>query len=90
MRRKSRFEGYLQHFENKSQRYRVQPKEFLQALQTEAATLTKTVAASNGDWIVKGFIDIYFNVYTLSVDTKVVSKVLELLLYPVFVRFAET
>jgi len=63
---------------------------FLQALQAEALTFTQAVTTDSGDWIVKGFIDIYRRVYTLSVDTKVLSKVLELLLYPAFVRFAET
>ena len=39
--------------------------------------------------IVKGFIDIYKNIYTISIDTKVVSKVIELLLIPAFERFAK-
>lgn len=68
----------------------MKPEDFLQALQAEAQTFTQAVATENGDWIVKGFIDIYRCVYTLSLDTKVVSKVLELLLYPAFARFAET
>ena len=68
----------------------MKPEEFLQALQAEAQTFTQAVATENGEWIVKGFIDIYRRVYTLSVDTKVISKVLELLLTPAFVRFAET
>lgn len=63
---------------------------FLRELQAEATTFTQAVATESGDWIVKGFIDITRRVYTLSVDTKVVSKVLELLLYPAFVKFAET
>lgn len=66
------------------------PEIFLQALQAEANTFTQAVATESGDWIVKGFIDIYRRVFTLSVDTKVVSKVLDLLLYPSFARFAET
>ena len=68
----------------------MKPENFLQALQAEADTFTQAVATESGEWIVKGFIDIYRRVYTLSVDTKVVSKVLELLLTPAFVRFAET
>lgn len=68
----------------------VDKDKFLQALQAEAQTFTQAVATDDGEWIVKGFVDIYRRVYTLSVDTKVVSKVLELLLYPAFVRFAET
>lgn len=61
---------------------------FLAALQSEAATFTSAVATEGGDWIVKGFIDIYKQIYTISLDTKVVSKVLEILLYPHFIRFA--
>jgi hypothetical protein len=47
-----------------------------------------TVATDSGDWVVKGFIDIYRNIYTASVDTKVVSKIIELMLLPVISRFA--
>lgn len=38
--------------------------------------------------MVKGFIDVYRNIYTISVDTKVVSKIIELLLFPVISQFA--
>ena len=48
------------------------------------------MATNEGDWIIKGFIDVYQHVYSISVDTKIVSKVLELLLFPMFVEFAET
>lgn len=41
------------------------------------------------DWIVKGFIDINKNIYTISVDTKVVSKIIELMLFPIISRFAK-
>ena len=47
------------------------------------------LATDTGDWVVKGFIDVYRNIYTISVDTKVVSKIIELLLFPVVSRFAE-
>lgn len=46
------------------------------------------LATDEGDWTVKGFIDVYRNIYTVSVDTKVVSKIIELMLYPMFVSFA--
>ncbi|MBU5425868.1 EcoRV family type II restriction endonuclease [Tissierella pigra] len=42
----------------------------------------------NKDWTVKGFIDIYKNIYTISVDTKVVSKIMELMLFPIIHKFA--
>lgn len=61
---------------------------FLQRLQAEAATFEKRISTENGDWTVKGFIDIFKNVYTISADTKVVSKLIELMLFPSFVAFA--
>lgn len=63
--------------------------DFLSNLQTHSAAFAKAVATNEGDWIVKGFIDIYRQIYTVSVDTKIVSKVLELLLFPMFVEFAK-
>jgi hypothetical protein len=63
--------------------------EFVSALQAEAANLTQAVATEDGDWIIKGFIDIYRRIYTISVDTKVISKVLELLLIPKLAEVSE-
>ena len=47
-----------------------------------------TLATDRGDWVVKGFIDVYRNIYTISVDTKVISKIIELMLFPVISQFA--
>jgi hypothetical protein len=63
--------------------------EFLKNLQTHAASFAKAVATNEGEWIIKGFIDVYQRIYTISVDTKIVSKVLELLLFPMFVEFGK-
>ncbi|MCY3914999.1 MAG: restriction endonuclease [Chloroflexi bacterium] len=41
-----------------------------------------------GDWVVKGFIDTYQNIYTISADTKVISKLIELMLFPLLDDFA--
>jgi len=49
-----------------------------------------TVSTNKGDWIIKGFIDIAKNIYTISVDTKVVSKIMELLLFPSISKFAHS
>lgn len=46
------------------------------------------VATDNSEWTVKGFIDIYKNIYTISTDTKVVSKIIELMIFPILVKFA--
>ena len=64
-------------------------EQFLKKLQAHAATFQKAVATNEGDWIIKGFIDVYRHIYTISVDTKIISKVLELLLFPMFVEFAK-
>lgn len=42
----------------------------------------------DGEWTVKGFIDVFKNVYAISVDTKVISKILELMLLPIIEQFA--
>jgi hypothetical protein len=49
----------------------------------------KVLETSSGDWTVKGFIDISKNIYTISVDTKVISKIIELMLFPVLQKFAK-
>jgi hypothetical protein len=63
--------------------------EFLLHLQSHTQSFAAAVATNEGDWIIKGFIDIYRRIYTISVDTKIVSKVLELLLFPMFVDFGK-
>lgn len=62
---------------------------FLSILQEEARHFAQAVATEEGDWIVKGFIDVYKRIYTMPGDTKVVSKVIELFLIPKLVQFAE-
>src|SRR5580700_10804679 len=64
--------------------------EFLEKLQAHAESFAKAVASNDGEWIIKGFIDVYRRIYSISVDTKIVSKVLELLLFPMFVEFGRT
>ena len=46
------------------------------------------ISTDSGEWTVKGFIDLYKNIYTISLDTKVVSKVIELMIFPKIVEFA--
>ncbi len=59
---------------------------FAQQLKEFAKTLGSFIA--KGDkWTIKGFIDIFKNIYTISTDTKIVSKVLELHLFPHFFGF---
>lgn len=51
--------------------------------------LTRIVTSDNGQWTVKGFIDTYKNIYTISADTKIVSKILEIHLFPHITQFAK-
>lgn len=61
---------------------------FTKQLKEFANTLGSCIAKDD-EWVVKGFIDIFRNIYTISSDTKIVSKVLELHLFPHFLSFAE-
>ena len=61
---------------------------FREALIEHFSDFQKAIASDDGDWTVKGFIDIYKNIYTISVDTKVVSKIMELMLFPLIMQFA--
>ena len=62
--------------------------DFRRNLLTHFSNFRRTLATDNGDWVVKGFIDVYRNIYTISVDTKVVSKIMELMLFPIISQFA--
>ena len=64
-------------------------KEFKKALNIFTKKLEKYVSTENGDWSVKGFIDVYKNIYTISSDTKIVSKILEIHIFPQILQFAE-
>lgn len=62
---------------------------FKRSLENTFTEFFSIVAAPKGDWTVKGFIDIYKNIYTISIDTKVVSKIIELMIFPIIVKFAQ-
>jgi hypothetical protein len=64
-------------------------EEFRNRLLKYVDQFNSAVSTDKGDWIVKGFIDIAKNIYTISVDTKVVSKIMEILLFPQICKFAQ-
>jgi hypothetical protein len=68
-------------------KYGTEKTSFQTALSDFAKTLGQHIAL-NGEWTVKGFIDVFKNVYPISSDTKIISKILELHLFPHFVDFA--
>jgi hypothetical protein len=61
---------------------------FAEQLTDFVADLKSHISTQDGQWTVKGFIDIYKNVYTISSDTKIVSKILEIHLFPKILQFA--
>jgi hypothetical protein len=61
---------------------------FWTTLMSDFETFAQTLAMDTGDWVIKGFIDVYRNIYTISVDTKVISKLIELMLIPVIFQYA--
>jgi hypothetical protein len=74
--------------EKMSRKYEAEKAAFHTALSDFAQTLTQLVALDD-EWTVKGFIDVFKNIYTISSDTKVVSKILELHLFPHILDFAQ-
>lgn len=64
--------------------------DFAQKLKVLVSSLRENVSTPDGQWTVKGFIDIYKNIYTISSDTKIISKILEIHLFPKILEFANT
>jgi len=73
--------------EKMSVKYAAEKVRFHSVLSEFAQTLERQISR-DGYWTVKGFIDVFQNIYTISSDTKVVSKILELHLFPHFLEFA--
>lgn len=48
------------------------------------------VSMENGQWTIKGFVDVFKNIYTISSDTKIISKILEIHLFPKILQFAQS
>lgn len=69
--------------------YESEKAKFAKQLKEFASSLGDYIANEN-EWTIRGFIDIFENIYTISSDTKIVSKVLELHLFPHFLSFADS
>lgn len=64
--------------------------DFKKELDKFADKLGKYASTDNGDWTVKGFIDVYKNIYTISSDTKIISKILEIHIFSQILQFADS
>lgn len=63
--------------------------EFIIKLRNAVAAFAPYVSTKDGQWVVKGFIDVYKHIYTISTDTKVISKIIELYIFPLLFKFAQ-
>lgn len=63
--------------------------DFQRLLTEEVKSYKALLETKNNDWIVKGFIDVNKNIYTITNDTKVVSKIIEIILIPKLEAFAK-
>lgn len=70
------------------QKKKQEKRKFLGLLQRFVQELNTYVSTDDGQWTIKGFIDTYKNIYTISSDTKVISKILEIHLFPKIIEFA--
>jgi hypothetical protein len=64
-------------------------REFIQRLRIFIDSLRSYALVDNDQWAIKGFIDAFRNVYAISSDTKVVSKIIEIHLLPKILKFAD-
>ena len=64
-------------------------EDFEEQLKEFVFGLKEHISTKDGQWTVKGFVDVFKNVYTISLDTKIVSKILEIHLFPKILEFAE-
>lgn len=62
---------------------------FINLLSNAVQKFGQQISTQDGSWVVKGFIDTYQNIYTISADTKVVSKIIELYIFPKILEFAQ-
>ena len=64
--------------------------EFKNLLKSFIQIISKNIyTKDDGQWHIKGFIDIFRNIYTISSDTKIISKILEIHLFPEILKFAQ-
>ena len=64
-------------------------QEFFHELSQFVSLLDDYVSTDDGQWSIKGFIDVCRNIYTISSDTKIISKILEIHLFPRILNFAQ-
>ena len=64
-------------------------KVFEKQLKEFVLELNDHLSSEDGQWTIKGFIDVFKNIYTISSDTKIVSKIIEIHIFPKLLEFSK-
>lgn len=67
----------------------IEKEKFTKQLEKFVSDLKNHISTPDEQWTVKGFVDIFKNVYSISSDTKIISKILEIHLFPKLLEFAK-
>ena len=67
---------------NNKEKFEKQLKDFVIELQ-------EYISTKDGHWTIKGFVEVFKNVFTISSDTKIVSKILEIHFFPMILEFSK-
>ncbi len=62
---------------------------FQESLKRYFKNFFSVLATEDGDWTVKGFIDLYKNIYAISDNAELISKIIELMILPIIMQFAK-
>jgi hypothetical protein len=64
-------------------------EQFIKELREFVSSIKPKIETDNFEWTIKGFIDVYKNIYTISNDTKIISKILEIHILQFLLEFAK-
>ena len=67
----------------------IKKEKFTEQLEKFVADLKNHISTPDEQWTIKGFVDVFKNVYSISSDTKIISKILEIHLFPKLLEFAK-
>ena len=63
--------------------------EFREMLVSFTDSIGAHISDNDGQWTIKGFVDVCRNVYTISADSKMISKILEMHMFPYLLGMAQ-
>jgi hypothetical protein len=70
-------------------KYKTEKENFKKELNSFTEKIKAHISTDDNQWTIKGFIDVFKNIYTNSGDTKIVSKLIEIHLFPKILKFSD-